>query len=961
MTKELSDSARQSISRKSIERLEKPKDEAFLSVFGFHRKESLGADSPNHAFIRQFVAASRQEDYVDLCIQYGVALLAEHHELGRKRADERRVRERETAARWRSDEDAYWHQSNKTTGAPKFPPVPMHESEVSAISEIFGALTKKTQLSETTVVSAFPHSGIAYALQRLLPECVGFEKYFPGGIYHLHIGALDYPDTSKNKLSKKFLLKDGNSDQHYVNLEIEVKIASQLHACGALLIIHGASSIPDRASEFIQNLSRALEETSVNQITKGVSRLLLTSWELGAFSFLNNHNSRHLIYRPSIRPDDATIYFREALAHYRKARGFSLGERTQIGPRAENSILKRVDHHYRDESSGFTQHPSAIRFRAFCASDTTNPSPFDPTQGVWDRTSQRIRAAIPEITECLSDIQSDIRSYADRGTTHDLTALRVISTGLFFVSQRMLKQLLKKPHLASKMAGVSFLSQGLRSKYVNMMSNSRFEVKDGQRFTAPLLVRSLVQDDWMRFDPKTRSEVHEAIGDILLEMAINGDESFLAEELPYAAPWGDWRIVVALEAIRHFSRAANSTTSARAVAITRKALTAYNRFLEEDVFSSVKAKPNQVPPGKLSRAHGLHSLKYEALCLLSSDGRGHEAPRGTDALSQTAFFREIGITLIRMLRPKEASLALTRGASSEDVSNVDRCYMISHDITARIMLGDLSSASDQLERLRSLNGSEADPFLKELVKRRIEARQAMLSLMRGRRQEARSLWETVSEEGLAPFYGDRAIGYFDAFLSSPRMLRQNLHIVDELWAKIERASHTAHSFGFEHERLQIELRRASLMRVAGFSMASEAILDHVGLSLVKHSGAEVLFREFQIESAKTLQSLGRPKYALVAYAWPAYQSLRRKEAIPLRRKAKSTCLSILRSITLTNSEKFIEPEDSRFWQEIRKTNESNFYPLYSVDLLPSSEEVRFYFSRLGDGEILKEYRRILNL
>lgn len=941
---------------KSIEKLCALEDEAFLGILGFHDKATSASgvsSAPNQKWVMRFARVAGQNDYVDLCVEHNVAVLAHLRDLARKRAEAREQQRLEAIGRWRADEAAYWFEPYSAKPRPEAGQVPMHRSEIKAIQSLHSALTSAST-SKTTVVHALPFSGIAYTLRRILPSCENFNRYYQGGVHHLHIGALEYPDDARNKLSKHLLIRSENEDDLYRQLTVEKKIARQLHSMNQLLIIHGASAIPEQALTFIRRLSDELEDASEKQIRKGISRLILTVWEQGAFSYLNNRSPILFDYRVNVSSEDALKYFDDALEHYRFIRGRAA--RKDAGPRAENSILKRADHHYRAKGSTFTELPSAIRFRAFCASDTMNPSPFDPTQGVWGRVDREWRHSIPEISDCLCDIQADLRNFSNVAAHDDLQALRAVSTGLFFLTRKMLRKLKSHPISKSVIESVEVTSH-LQRKYVSAHPGDDNELSE--KYSAPLLVRSIIQDDWMRFESPSRSRIHEAIGEILRDMIDAEDYDQLHQEIPYQYPWGDSGVVLALETIRHFARAAQSAPKDQAVLIIRKALDTYDKYLEQGTFSDDDLEASRQAAGTLSRSHGLQALKYEALCLLSADGGGVQAPVGTSEREQHAFFRELGITLARMLRPQDAISAFERCLKLDCLTNFDRTYVLAHAVSAGVLLGDLTKASYFLEEARGIEAQEGDEQTRKKIKTRNDARAAMLALSLGRRQESRLLWEGIAEDGITPFQGDRSISYFDTFLASPNSLKRDRLLADRVWATIERASHLALDQGFEHERLRIDIRKASLARILGYPMAAEAILDHVGLDLAKHSGAEILFREFQIESAETLRSLKRPRYAFVAYAWPAFQSLRRRSAEPLLRKAKNVCARLLSNMNYEHDEPPPATGTNKFWVEIGRTYDGNLYPLFSVDLLPDSEDVERYFTELADLEKLQQYATLL--
>ncbi len=314
------------------------KDEAFLGILGFKDKAKstpAASSAPNQRWVIKFIHAASPDDYVDLCIEYGVAVVSELMALARSRAEVRERQHIEATARWRADEAAYWFVPCSEKRQPEVNQVPMHRCEVEEIHRLFRALTSSATTSKTTIVHALPYCGIAHALQQVLPTCEGFNRYYRGGVHHLHIGALEYTSDARSKLSKHLLVRSGDDDDDYRQWSVEKKIARQLHNLNQMLIIHGASAIPEDALRFLRKLSDELEVASDKQIPKGVSRFILTAWKPGAFGYFNNRRPVLFDYRVSVSSEDALKYFNEALEHYRVIRGRA--SHKIAGPRAENS------------------------------------------------------------------------------------------------------------------------------------------------------------------------------------------------------------------------------------------------------------------------------------------------------------------------------------------------------------------------------------------------------------------------------------------------------------------------------------------------------------------------------------------------------------------------------------------------------------------------------------------------
>ena len=974
-------------SRETTEAFERLTDSRFLELLGFDHgllAATLHGGWSNQ--LNRFAKIARLDDYVDLCHALGGKTKTKYREQAEARITERRKRDVQDERAWRTDENAYWLQPAESLhNQERALRPPMHDRELEEIEILFNILIAGETDGGTTVVSALPYNGLSYALQRILPDQRLFKSYYRGGIHHLHVGALRNPRSIRRRVAEAILGANSVSDKDLNRGESERSIANHLKAFGQLLIIHGASAIPSSGRSFIEKLSESLAASSGangKDTNPSVSRLLLTVWEDGDFKHLNHRSARRIHFEPNVERSKAEDFFQVALEHYRVVRGSELVDGSKLGPRAENSVVKWIGHHYSSRVMPYSEFPASIRFRAFCASDVGNPSPFDPTQGVWRRTDEIMRKKIPEISDCFTDLRSDLRTYHPSSPYHVLS-LRLVSTSILFFSSAMLQRLINHDHAGKHLTDDAFshdaekralpFSNEIRlSKYLSTLDPVHVGELYVERVVSPLLVRSLVQDDWMEGvhaeQPGTsRRDIHDALGDILRGMAASEStitsEPSLSHELLYSWPWGDGRVVCALESIRHYSRASESSAEMGATdvadAVTRKALAVYDDFLEQGTFSRALGRLEDRPSGRISRERGLHSLKYEALCLLSSDGLGNLAPRGLDASSQVAFFREIGITLTRMLRPIEACRAFDTAMNISAIPPGAKSYLIAHAIRAYLMLGDIRHAKKLLSDAQTLEPLIIDEAEYHRAKQRHVAREAEIYLADRDALRSREAWGTIVESGLIPFFGDRAISYFDTMLSQERELLEDSTKVDELWSSIERSLRLAQEEGLENERLQIEVRRAKLARLLGHPRVAEAILDHVGLDLVKHSGAEVLFREFQIESAETLRSMKRPKYAFVAYAWPAFQSLRRRAARPLIERVVRLCQDLLCEILAGFDEALPDLSNNKFWNEIRRLDENNLYPFFSVDLLPSEPEITKFFVGFEDPKSVDVYRSLL--
>ena len=199
--------------------------------------------------------------------------------------------------------------------------VPMHQSEEDEIGKLFQSLIHSGRSSLATLVYTLPYSGISYAIERLLPRQAQFEAQYAGGIHHLHMDALAYTSdarrTLRGTLAHKVLLQPEpdvagtTAASRPTDATLATRIALHLHQQGQLLVIHGATAIPDN-SQLYEDLSNELQRLSEEKGFSRVSRLILTCWDDGAYSYLNNRRARQFRYDPKVGGEDAVAYFQHA-------------------------------------------------------------------------------------------------------------------------------------------------------------------------------------------------------------------------------------------------------------------------------------------------------------------------------------------------------------------------------------------------------------------------------------------------------------------------------------------------------------------------------------------------------------------------------------------------------------------------------------------------------------------------
>ena len=408
-------------------------------------------------------------------------------------------------------------------------------------------------------------------------------------------------------------------------------------------------------------------------------------------------------------------------------------------------------------------------------------------------------------------------------------------------------------------------------------------------------------------------------------------------------------------------RAAASQDQEGAERLTARSVEAYDNFLEPNIFfdQGEAARKGRRPISKrtLSRGHGLYGLKYEALCLLSEDGGGHGCPRGFDEARSAIFFREIGIALTRMLRPAEALAAFRKAKDAASADNRAKAYLCAHEVTAHIMLGDMTRAAFALHEAKEFESdARLDLKTREQIRGRNEARTAAIEFSEGNIHTAIGIWSGLADAGPAPLRSDRAVGYIDAVLASDAEWERDRATV---WRATELASAQAYNEELEHERLRLAIRRAAIARRLGYPSVSEAMLDQVGIDLGRHGGGEVVFREFQFEGAAVLNELKRPRYAFSAYAWPAFTDLRHSDAAPWARRAREICADLLAAMEVEFEEPLPDFAAHPFWIATENFDLGPEHPFYSMDLLPRKSVVTQTFKGLWNLEVRNRYSRDL--
>jgi hypothetical protein len=805
-------------------------------------------------------------------------------------------------------------------------------------------------------------------------------------------------------------------------------IASLLIKGRRLLVVHGASACKTHGWDMLNRLAEQLIALDCKVI-----RLAVTDWSGSLHLKIaprnrNTHPRNCWIqFRPTLDPAQTLPYFEAVLDYYSILRKQS-GTDDEAAKRRvrEGTLFKRVTHLYGGSAqhtqespsplavSGiegthtpkgkakkgastkerYKDYPAAVRWRALLASNPSAPSPFDPTKGVRRMIADALGAdaanrptgpealdPVPEMAFAIGDVVSAIRAWDPKGNDTALRALRLISTSLWWLSSDMVRALARRSETESYAGDVDlqhvtvqpfatydFLGDAARDFDVDEAMNApRLRVR------TPLLLRSILQEDWLHFDATGRMTVHDAISKELEARATDATGGNLADELPMAPPRGQGRTALIVESIRHAMAAARSAQDLgleKAKEFRLRARQMYESVLDGRSFLAVPEPAKDVLAAStdhhpdLPRNHGLFGLKLEVLALMSPDG-GLSAPIDFTHEEASAFHRERGICLTRELRPVEAIDAFRAALEVPHLSVEAKAYIIAHRITAEIEAGDLLEAERSLNELESLEKARTISHeVRKALSHRRTARKAALLLAQSRPDMAMEAWSSIEEPGLVPYRSVRAVQVLDTMIALQQQSQENLI---RSWVVAERAHKAALEAGLDFEAIEIDIRKARLLcgvsrfmvEVDGYDQkglaeVAEACLDHVGLDLGTHGGSQMCYQNWLAESARTLQVLGRPGYAFATYAWPSFQALRDSQARPRAETARKLCLELLQEVRAMQDkgeqEEWQPISKSRFWQASKYNDSRLVDPWFSFDLHPPEEDVERLFMELWSSE-----------
>lgn len=582
---------------------------------------------------------------------------------------------------------------------------------------------------------------------------------------------------------------------------------------------------------------------------------------------------------------------------------------------------------------------STLRLRAAGFADPSARSEADPTQGY----SFLVPKALVKELPVFSLMADDIRTVLACLEHTELTALRMISTGVYWFSQRMcehvcatLKRLEADQSLARDLQARIPSWGDLKQLHSNRPTLVYPYFNHRSHLTGPLAVMAVVQEDWATFGPQSRSIVH---GIIARRLAAAADDvpttsarTLLKDEYPFALPRDGAAVVLRSEALRHFVRAAQLEDSDKDMILA--AQTQF-RKLDEAMPIETPVSDNDVPSqpmrNVLSRGGGRYLLKLEILHHLSSDGRGIQPHDHLDDDIKARYHSEVGIVDLALLRMSAANTALSKAKSAAEIGSRHWYDSSLHLAATYVLSSKWSDAERVLDEVdETIKNGSPDAG----VSARASIQRAALALARGRIPEALECVQRVllTDLGNLPV-GDEALTVIDVLLAA---VNANTSALTMALILVEVGTDELRSKNFPHEIMRFEIRRARCMTALGQPYAAERILDQVSFEFSKHGGSPRALHDFQIAGGECLLKLGWPEWALSGYLIPSLQ-----RAVGTKTFANARQAAELAHVALDQVESRLDAESGAAQVDDtadRMKMARAFVRIVSVDQLPVVQE-----------------------
>lgn len=582
---------------------------------------------------------------------------------------------------------------------------------------------------------------------------------------------------------------------------------------------------------------------------------------------------------------------------------------------------------------------ATLRLRAAAFLDRQHLSEADPTQGYEAFVGRELLEKAEDLRFLREDIQWALRAWDGDNQTKEQLAerkgLRRLSTGVYWFSKHM-NAALDAPETqfadhASKHIGRSTIDDNETWQALQALVAERTGLvyqhlpADGDdanisRLAAPLALRLVVQDNWLRDDPEEYAATHIKIAKTLEAKK----PSDLAEEYPFRIPFDSAKTVFRSEAIRHYVRAARGEPD---TSLTIKQ--AERLFKKLDPLKGTK-KPAQKlkSAGKhiLSRSSGRYYLKLELLHLLSEDGRGLAPhPALADSLKKR-FYRELGISRMSLLHMGLARDAFAQQAGKNKFprSEIEWDCLL-HLISVTTVVQEFDEAKELIETAEQALATVSSSERIADIRQRIDVRRANLAFAKGNLGEAYECFmPLLNHSAMVPIEGDRAFACIDVLLASARLILEEQNLTSQLGTnRHERNSDTlrvgqrtrgqtgafhdrARSKGAQdlrallserhpaqlsllslaltiaeaniadphlklrpHEALRFEFRKATVHSLLGNVDVAEVILDRCLYVMAERGGSSRALHELRMAAGETLMQIGWDERAFFGYLLPA--------------------------------------------------------------------------------------------
>lgn len=814
----------------------------------------------------------------------------------------------------------------------------LHPLEQDALDTLWEEV--KLGKHKSVALSAPPHTGIGYLLAQLHERGLAHVTKF----IHVRPPVPEVPDADGAALGD--LMQSVAGELGLQRVFGASDIVSALVQQNAVLVIHNAHVFlrKDPLKKNRQRLSNLF--STAKKYNKHLTPLIFVTRDETSEWFREKAIEYDGVlsknWSPAVPAKQAVGLIDEFMRGYASLLGTDHGTRSFRHTNSVSPSMRRLRWHLKRLKDKDLK-IATLRLRAAAFLDRQHLSEADPTQGYEAFVGRELLEKAEDLRFLREDIRWALRAWDGNNQTKEQLAerrgLRRLSTGVYWFSKHM-NAALDVPETqdadhASKLSGSGTVDdnetwQALlalvvdRTGLVYQHLLAEGDSADISRLAAPLALRLVIQDNWLRDDPEEYAATHIKIAKTLEAKKA----SDLAEEYPFRIPFDSAKTIFRSEAIRHYVRAARGAPD---MSLTIKQ--AERLFKKLDPLKGAK-KPAQKlkSAGKhiLSRSSGRYYLKLELLHLLSEDGRGLAPhPALADSLKKR-FYRELGISRMSLLHVQLARDAFAQQAGKNVLprSEIDWDCLL-HLISVTTVAQDFDEAKELIETAeRALPKVPSSERIAD-IRQRIDVRWANLAFAKGNLGEAYECYmPLLNHSAMVPIEGDRAFACIDVLLASARLILEEQNLTSQLGTnRHERNTDTllvgqraqgqtdalqdrARSEGAQehqafltkstserhpsqlsllslaltiaeaniadpylklrpHEALRFEFRKAIVHSLLGNVDVAEVILDRCLYVMAERGGSSRALHELRMAAGETLMQIGWDERAFFGYLLPA--------------------------------------------------------------------------------------------